>query len=227
MNRYALITEKMPREFLLLEGRGCAWKRCTFCDYHTDVSDHPFAVNKDVLSEVTGRFGILDIINSGSCLELDEATLGLIADIARDNRIHTLWFEAHWMYRDRLTDFAARFPDVTVRFRTGIETFDTPARRRLCKGIPDSVTAGDVARYFQGVCLLIGLAGQTREAISHDIETAMAHFAYFSVNAFVENTTDERRDNRLVDWFIREWGPRLTQHPTAEVLLNNTDLGVG
>ena len=41
MERYALIHTVMPRELVLLQGQGCKWKQCTFCDYHTDVSQDP------------------------------------------------------------------------------------------------------------------------------------------------------------------------------------------
>ena len=78
LERYARIETVMPREFLLLQGRGCVWKKCTFCDYHTDTSGDPFSVNRPVLERVTGAFGVLDIINSGSAMELDEQTLALI-----------------------------------------------------------------------------------------------------------------------------------------------------
>ena len=78
MERYALISTKMPREFVLLQGTGCRWKKCTFCDYHEDVSEHPFQVNAPILRQVTGQYGVLDVINSGSALELDEDTLYVV-----------------------------------------------------------------------------------------------------------------------------------------------------
>lgn len=227
MIRYSLITDKMPREFLLLQGTGCTWKHCTFCDYYTDVSGNPFFVNKEVLSRVTGQYGVLDIINSGSCLELDKDTLNLISEVVKKKRIHTLWFEAHWMYRDRLLGFAEKFPNVTVKFRTGVETFDTAIRNSWKKGISEFVTVHDIAKYFQGVCLLFGVQGQTKEAISRDIELALSHFEYFSINAFVENSTNVKRDNSIINWFLREWSEKLNDNPKVEILLSNTDLGVG
>ena len=63
------ITEKNPREIVLLRGSGCVWKKCTFCDYHFDASpdaSENFALNHTVLSHVTGEFGRLEVINSGS-----------------------------------------------------------------------------------------------------------------------------------------------------------------
>ena len=49
MERYALIHEKLQREFVLLQGTGCRWRGCTFCDYHTDTSARPFDINQGVL----------------------------------------------------------------------------------------------------------------------------------------------------------------------------------
>ena len=95
MDRYALIRTKMPREFVLLQGTGCRWRKCTFCDYHEDVSECPFEVNKPVLRRVTGQYGVLDVINSGSAMELDADTIALIKEVVREKKIHTLWFEAH------------------------------------------------------------------------------------------------------------------------------------
>ena len=227
MNRYSLINEKLPREFLLLQGTGCRWRKCTFCDYHNDVGDKPFEVNREVLSMVTGVYGVLDIINSGSCHELDGNTLDLISQTATEKKIHTVWFETHWMYKDKLSEFAARFPNINVKFRTGIETFDAAVRDGWNKGIPNDVGATDAARYFQGVCLLFGVEGQTIESVSRDIELASEYFEYFSVNAFVENSTALKRDNSLVERFVELWYDTLQSNPKAEVLINNTDLGVG
>jgi len=225
--RYADIQTKLPREFCLLQGTGCTWARCTFCDYHTDCSADPFATNAEVLAQVTGVHGVLDIINSGSCTELDALTIARIAAVVREKGIHTLWFEAHYMHRAVLPAFAAQFPGVRVRFRTGIETFDGAQRVAWRKGIPATVTAEEVREHFEGVCLLIAVAGQTRAAISNDIQTALALFDYMSVNAFVENSTAERRDESLIKWFEAEWLPVLRDNPKVEILLHNTDLGVG
>jgi len=227
LQRYAKITEKMSREFCLLQGTGCKWKKCAFCDYFHDVSENPFEVNKTVLAEVTGEYGVLDIINSGSCTELDEKTIELIKQTVNEKNIHTLWFEAHYMYRNSLDSFAKQFSGINVKFRTGIETFDANRRSKWQKGVGAEVTAEDVAKFFSGVCLLFAVEGQTRESVSADIESALEYFEYFSVNAFVENTTNLKRDDSMVEWFVQEWYDRLKNDSRAEVLLNNTDLGVG
>ena len=66
--RYSKIFEKFPREFILLQGSGCFWKKCKFCDYFEDVSEDPFELNSKVIEKITGEFGILDVINSGSAM---------------------------------------------------------------------------------------------------------------------------------------------------------------
>lgn len=38
MERYNKITNKNPREIVLLKGRPCAWGKCRFCDYIEDNS---------------------------------------------------------------------------------------------------------------------------------------------------------------------------------------------
>lgn len=227
MQRYSLIHTKLPREFVLLQGTGCRWKQCVFCDYHTDVSADPYAVNRPVLEQVTGCYGVLDVINSGSAPELDEQTIALIRQVVRDRHIHTLWFEAHYMYRHRLADFAAQFEGVTVKFRCGIETFDGALRNHWHKGVPATVTPADVARYFHGVCLLCCTEGETRKHILNDIAIARQHFEYFSINLFCDNGTPLHRDEVLAQWFVREVYPTLHDMDGIEILIGNSDLGVG
>jgi hypothetical protein len=179
------------------------------------------------LEQVTGEFGVLDIINSGSAMELDSQTIALIKEVVKRKHIHTLWFEAHYMYRHLLADFAAQFEGVDVKFRCGIESFSPELRRRWNKGIADDVTAADVARYFKGVCLLCCTDGDSRERIRNVIELAKKHFEYFSVNLFCENGTSVHRNEELARCFIIEVLPQIKSIPGIEILVDNTDLGVG
>jgi hypothetical protein len=217
----------MPRELVLLQGTGCRWGQCTFCDYHSDTSDNPFAVNEPILRQVTEKYGVLDIINSGSAMELDEKTINLIREVVREKHIHTLWFEAHYMYRKKLADFAHLFAPAQVKFRCGVETFSPTLRNHWRKGIPTDVTAEDVAKHFQGVCLLCCTEGESRDHILTDIALARQHFEYFSVNVFCNNSTSVRQDKALAQWFASEVYPQLEEDIKVEVLMENTDLGVG
>ena len=229
MNRYSVIRGNFPREFLLLQGTGCRWGKCTFCDYHGDTSDTPFSVNRKVLEQVTGKYGVLDIINSGSAMELDPGTLAMIRQVAIGKGIHTLWFEVHYMYRHRLADFARQFQPAVVKFRCGVETFSPTLRANWHKGIPPHVTPEDIARHFQGLCLLCctDTPGDTRERLLRDIDLAERHFEYYSINVFCPNTTALRRNDDMLRWFLAEVYPTLQKSSKAEVLIDNTDLGVG
>ena len=201
---------------------------------HPCVERHPLQQQRHLRStergyrqRVTGRYGVLDIINSGSGIELDEQSIELIKLVVREKQIHTLWFEMHYMYRHRLADFAAQFAPSTVKFRCGIESFDGAQRKLWNKGVSADVTVDDVARYFRGVCLLCCTRGEKRERIVSDIQLAEKHFEYFSVKLFCDNGTSHERDEELVAWFVCEVYPALKESPKAEVLLNNTDLTVG
>ena len=151
----------------------------------------------------------------------------MIKEVAREKKIHTLWFEAHYMYKNQLAKFAEQFEGVKVKFRCGAESFEGRLRERWSKGMAVSVTAEDIAKYFQGVCLLCCTEGDSKERILRDITLAEQYFEYASVNVFCENTTTVKRDDELVKWFVEEVYPRLKESRKIEILINNTDLGVG
>jgi hypothetical protein len=69
--------------------------------------------------------------------------------------------------------------------------------------------------------------GQTREQITRDIQIASGLFEYFSVNVFCPNSTDVRLDPKLLAWFKKTLYPKIKSLPHCEILIANTDLGVG
>ncbi|MDR1066260.1 MAG: radical SAM protein [Clostridiales bacterium] len=226
MKRYAKIYNGFKREALLLRGTGCFYKKCLFCDYYHDASDDPFPENKVEIYKLTGEFGVLDVINSGSVHEIDLKTLELLRQTADKKQIEVIWFEAHYAYRDQLSRIRRFFPNQTVKFRTGAESFDYDFRLKMRKGMPD-VTPDEIRRYFEGVCLLVGTRGQTKEGILRDVFTAARLFEYFSVNLFCPNSTVVERDETLAAW-VRDYLRDITAKlPNCEMLIANTDLGLG
>ena len=131
------------------------------------------------------------------------------------------------MYKNQLAKFAEQFDGVEVKFRCGVESFDGNLREQWKKGIAASVTAEEVAKHFQGVCLLCCTEGDSKELILRDIALAEKYFEYASVNVFCENTTAVKRDDELAKWFVEEVYPQLKTSDKIEVLVENTDLGVG
>ena len=228
MDRYNKITNKNNREIVLLRSFPCIWGKCSFCDYIDDNGrdeDELNKLNKEVLDNVTGEFGVLEVINSGSCFEIPKATMNYIKKIVDDKKIKLLFFESHWCYRNRL-DEIRNFFNVPIIFKIGIETFDYDFRNNFLNKNAKFKEAEEVAKSFQSVCLMVGIKGQTKEMIKRDIKILLENFKYGTINVFVNNTTSIKRDEQLVQWFRKEY-KYLDEHPTIEVLYHNTDFGVG
>ncbi|MGN0343257.1 MAG: radical SAM protein [Roseburia sp.] len=228
--RYSVIREKNPREICLLRGFPCAWGKCAFCDYIEDNGARDreaelVELNRQVLAQVTGEFGVLEVINSGSCFELPEQTLCDIEELIRKKKIGRLFFEAHWIYRNRLKEMRKRMP-VPIVFKIGVETFDNEFREKVLNKHADFTSPAQVAEYFDSPCLMVGIQGQNREMIAKDIAWLKEYFPLGTVNVYNNNTTEIRRDEELVRWFMQEYR-WLLEDPTVEVLYEITDFGVG
>lgn len=238
MIRYSIITEKNPREIVLLRGRGCAYrarktgKKCAFCDYHLDSSpdmDGNDRLNAEVLARVTGEYHRLEVINSGSFPELGEKTIARIADLCREKQIRTLHVECHYLYKNQIPGLRRRFAGVgtDLKVKTGVETFDYDYRENcLYKGIPER-DPGKIAENFNECCLLFGLSGQSADSMRADIETGLANFERVCVNIMTENSTEIRPDRSVIDVFMKEIYPDYADNDRVDILTDNTDFGVG
>lgn len=228
MERYSRITNKNQREIVLLKARPCAWGKCRFCDYIADNSrDIPAMVelNREVLSRVTGEFGVLEVIDSASCFELPQETLEDIRRVIREKHIGKLFLESHWMYRSHL-DEMREFFGIPIVYKIGVETFDEDFREGYLNKHADFKSPEEVAALFDSPCIMVGIKGQTKDMIRRDMEILKKHFALGTVNVYTNNTTDVKADPELIAWFREEFG-YLVDDPAVEVLFENTDFGVG
>lgn len=230
MERYSIIENKFNREIVLLKGTPCKWGRCSFCDYILDNSTDIKKIeeeNREILDKVTGKYSRLEVINSGSVFELPKSTLNYIKEIALSKGIKELVFEAHWMYKNRLDEIRKFFEGMNIVFKTGIETFDDYFRNKVFnKGIVYK-NIEEVSSLFDSVCILCCVQGQTREMIKRDIEIATTKFKRCTINVFNNNSTEIKRDEELVKWFVSEFGEKLNSMENAELLVEITDFGVG
>lgn len=228
MKRYSRIENKIKREIVLLKGFPCRWGKCRFCDYIEDNSDDEemnIRVNDKVLDSVTGEFGILEVINSGNIFELPQKTLDRLKSIINEKGIHTIFFESHWMYRKKIQGMRDFFGIRSI-VKTGVETFDRDYREKtLYKGFNFN-SPEELLEYFDSPCLLVGMKGQSKEMIASDIKTAEKYFSHFTVNVFVENSTEVKPDKELITWFQEEYS-YLEDLEKCDVLWVNTDFGVG
>lgn len=228
MIRYDIVKNKNQREIVLLKASPCVWGRCSFCDYIHDNSiniDANVELNKGILQNITGKYKALEVINSGSCFELPKDTLNHIKEIICSKGINKLFLESHWIYRHRLNEMR-QFFNIPIIFKCGIETFDDNFRNKvLNKG---AVFSGpeEVSKYFNSICLMVGIKGQTKDMIRRDIEYLLEYFKYGCINIYFENTTALKRDEELVQWFKENYS-FLEAKDNIEILWNNTDFGVG
>lgn len=230
MDRYSKILTKKKREIVLLRGKGCVYRKCPFCDYHLDCSSDEAAnyiLNHEVLEHVTGEFGELEVINSGSVFELDENTLDLIRDICRGKQISTIHFESHYLYREQIPALKQRFQDFDLKMKLGLETFDFHFREGLLqKGIPDE-DPRIISRHFQEANFLFGIRGQTYASMEHDIAEGLAWFERICVNIMCPNSTGIPPDRDVISVFMEKLYPKYRDNERIDILIENTDFGVG
>lgn len=228
MERYSKILNKTAREIVLLKGRPCAWGKCTFCDYIEDNSrnkDEMVSLNREVLSKVTGEFGVLEVINSGSCFELPKETLTYLKEIIIDKKIKKLFLESHWMYRSKVKEMRD-YMGIPIVFKIGVESFDKRFREEFLNKNAGFDSYKEVLEYFDSPCLLVGIKGQSKEIIDKDIQLLKEHFFHGTINVFTNNSTSIKRDEKLVEWFVEKYKD-LWSDPKIDVLYEKTDFGVG
>ncbi len=228
--RYNKITDKHQREIVLLKSFPCKYGKCSFCNYIEDNSldeEEIDNVNMEVLKEVTGEYGVLEVINSGSVFELTQKTLEEIKRIVKEKNIKILYFEIYYGYIKRIEEIKKYFSGVEIRFRMGIETFDNNFRVKVYNKnfILEEKEIIEISKKLFSVCLLICVKGQTKEMIENDIKIALENFQGVTINIFINNGTVIERDNELVKWFIEKYS-YLALDDRVELLLDNKDLGV-
>ena len=64
------------------------------------------------------------------------------------------------------------------------------------------------------------IKGQTKEMIDRDMEI-IKNFSHATVNIFMNNSTDIKRDDELVNWFVEKYR-YLEDDPNIDILFENT-----
>ncbi|MCQ8211622.1 radical SAM protein [Cetobacterium somerae] len=228
--RYSKIENKNKREIVLLKSFPCKYGKCKFCNYIEDNSTDELEIDKvnlETLQEVTGEFGALEVINSGSVFELPIKTLERIREVVHNKNIKLLYFEIYYGYKNRLDEIREFFKGVDIRFRMGMETFDNNFRiNSYGKNFKiDTQEIEELSKKLYSVCLLICVKGQTKEMIKKDIELGLKYFKSITINIFINNGTEVERDEELVKWFVENY-TQLQEDPRVELLIDNKDLGV-
>ncbi|MFV0436102.1 MAG: radical SAM protein [Desulfopila sp.] len=227
-NRYSVIAGNgLAREMVLLKSLPCIWGKCSFCDYIADNSEDVALIDSEnlaTLDRVTGKLGVLDVINSGSIFELPERSMNRLRAVVRDRNIEELFVESHWWYRRRFAALRASFA-IPLHIRVGIETFDAHFRNEVLRKGVQFANVDEVRAFCDAICLLVGIKGQTREMIARDVELLTANFSYGAVNIFTANTSRLEPNHELAAWFLQTYGT-LAEFPGIDVLASNLAYGV-
>ena len=153
----------------------------------------------------------------------------LIKETCFHKKISQLHFECHWMHRESIPQFKKFFHenDINIKIKTGVETFDSLFRESyLDKGITTDKPA-EIAKWFDEVCLLFGLPGQTIESMEQDIKTGLHYFERICINIMQKNSRPIQPDPKIIQQFLDCLYPKYKNNPRVDILLNNTDFGVG
>jgi hypothetical protein len=229
MQRYSKVFNKVAREMILLKSLPCLYGKCSFCNYILDNStdlEEIYVTNNEIIEEVTGELGVLEVINSGSVFEIPKPVLDAIKAKVDEKNIKLLYFEAYYGYRKRLDEMRKFFNGQEIRYRIGIETFDDKFRSEILNKPFPTDDISTLSREFYACCLLICIQGQTKQQILADIAIARENFREVTINVFVNNTTQIKRDEELVKWFVQDIYPSIKDEANVETLIDNKDLGV-
>ena len=63
--------------------------------------------------------------------------------------------------------------------------------------------------------------------MERDIELGLAHLERICLNVMTENTTSIKPDAQVIRVFVENIMPRYQDNQRVDILLNNTDFGVG
>lgn len=228
MERYSHIKEKTKREIVLLKARPCAWSKCTFCDYIEDNStclEEMIQINNEVLNQVTGEYGVLEVIDSASIFELPKQTLKRIKQIIQEKNIHTLFLESHWLYHQHIQEIRDYF-GIQVIVKIGIETFDDDFRNIILNKNVTFQSIEELKQDFDSPCLMVGIQGQTQAMIEKDMYILTHNFDYGTISIYRNNSTPIKRDDQLIHWFMNKYG-YLQNDSRYDFLASPTDFGVG
>lgn len=232
MERYSKIIDKDKREIVLLIGNGCKWSKCKFCNYHLDrnnIEEEQYQINFRALERVTGEFSVLEAINSGSIFELNEKSFRRLLEVCKERKIKRLIVESHYMYKSHIMDLKERCSKlgITLQVKGGVETFDSEFREKILNKGFGYPSLSDLQEVFDIVNLLVGVKGQTLEQVEDDIKVGMENFDRVCVNLYKEMEDIMPADEELKRRFMQSIYPTYKDFENIDILVENTDFGVG
>ena len=84
-----------------------------------------------------------------------------------------------------------------------------------------------IAKYFDEVCLLFGLPGQSVESMQNDINIGLEYFERVCINIMEKNSKQILPDDRVKQLFMDNIYKEYIGNDRVDILINNTDFGIG
>lgn len=88
-------------------------------------------------------------------------------------------------------------------------------------------TLSDLQEVFDIVNLLVGVEGQTLEQVEENIKIGIENFDRVCVNLYKEMEDIMPADEKLKARFMKEVYPLYKDYENVDILVENTDFGVG
>ena len=133
--------------------------------------------------------------------------------------------ESHWIYHQKIQSIRDYFK-IKVIVKSGVETFDEDFRNRVLNKNVTFKTIEEFKQYYDSPCIMVGIKGQTKKMIEHDIEILEQYFNHATISVYRNNSTPIKRDDQLVEWFMNKY-QYLIDDPRFDFLYEPTDFGVG
>ena len=165
---------------------------------------------EQILKEIIDKEG-MDYLRKSACAVYHKLEAGKVAPVLSRLILITL-----------LADIPVKAKEMSV------SDLSKEIQKQCClkKGISD-FSPEIISRHFDEANFLFGISGQTRLSMERDIELGLKFFERICINVMCENSTPVKPDKTVIDTFLKYIYPRIEGNERVDVLLSNTDFGVG
>lgn len=133
------------------------------------------------------------------------------------------------MYKSRIITLREKCSKlgIVLQVKGGVETFDADFRENVLNKGFGYPTLSDLQEVFDIVNLLVGVEGQTLEQVEEDIKIGIENFDRVCFNLYKEMDDIMPADEELKRKFLQEVYPLYKDFENVDILVENTDFGVG
>lgn len=133
------------------------------------------------------------------------------------------------MYKSRIITLREKCSKlgIVLQVKGGVETFDADFREKILNKGFGYPTLSDLQEVFDIVNLLVGVEGQTIEQVEENIKIGMENFDRVCVNLYKEMDDIMPANEDLKRKFMQEVYPLYKDFENVDILVENTDFGVG